>query len=83
MKLKEAIIQVLELWKEVGIFDGGTWLGYQELEAELFANGINTSKKEIKLALKELLVENKVIYSPLFREDLKLAGNGYFLKEDK
>jgi hypothetical protein len=82
MQLKEAIIEVLELWKEEGIFDDGTWLGYQELENELFANCINASKKETKLALKELLAENKIIYSPLITEDLKLAGSGYFLKED-
>jgi|GEM_PF-3772818 len=76
INLKDAILKILIEFDER---DRGWYYGSEEIQDELYVQyKLSPTMKEIKVHLRALKAENLAITQPIFSEDGKLNGSGWF-----
>ena len=78
--LFDVILQVLKTWEneKSGDFDAMLYC-YETLLDEIREKGIKTTIKELKKAMKKLRNQGVVELKPIYDDEWKICGSGYFL----
>lgn len=77
-KLATGILNILKNEWVAGNGYDQLWYGYNSLIDCLFDNGIQTTLKDVKRAIKILSKERKIVLRPCYDDDNKLHGRGWF-----
>jgi len=74
------ILEVLKSWEndKRGGFDA-IWYCYTGLFDELKEKGIKTTLKDLKKAMKKLREQGVVELKPIYDDEWKICGSGYFI----
>lgn len=82
-ELRDGILNVLQKWNKPSGQFTAFWYGYEVLMDDLKEDGHDRKLREIKKEIKDLQINGTVEMKPVYDEEGKINGRGWFLCKPK